>query len=317
MWGVVAPLLLLVTLVWLWRLRQRSLFVRLLLQLFSRPWTAPASFAPASVTVAAPQLLSSHASRLERLQGTPAGTAAAVLGPALAGFPRLIEAMLASVPHRFAFFGAVHASNRLYFARDPPDDLELLVRPLSDRPTRSGRSFTYELTAGPRHGPPSCVSRPTFLFFGGGRAQEAPPPPPLTNASWENLIASGRRGPQLLFYEHEGRDMARITSDVNPIHLHRWLAWLFGFRGGVVAPGMLVQLKLLASVPLPEPPFTVSCVFRRPVFMPGVLNTWISHVGDDGSFCFEVRHPGGEILQAGWVARTSSSEERYLDSNPF
>ena len=42
--------------------------------------------------------------------------------------------------------------------------------------------------------------------------------------------------------------MAHITGDVNPIHLSEVTAWAFGFPGGVVIPGMLVQARALCAL---------------------------------------------------------------------
>lgn len=313
---VVAVLISSLFLTWLGRTFRRPTanFWRLLLKLASRPLFAPREWVvPSAPIVSCHVEPHRHQDTLCVLGGGGNALAARSLLVPIATFRHLIDVMLMTVPRRHAAFGALHVSNRLvlhrnWFLERAAQSTHLAtIYPLSSHPTRSGRAYSFAVSI-----PDHVESRGTFLFFGGGGSKNAPPPPPLTDAPWDELLRDGHNGPQLSFKEHEGRDMARVSADVNPIHLHRWLAFLFGFNGGVVAPGMLVQLKLLSQLQLPEPPLTIACSFRKPVFMPGTVDTWIAPRPDGKGIIFEVRHSKGAMLQAGWIAAGE-----HLESNPF
>ena len=68
-----------------------------------------------------------------------------------------------------------------------------------------------------------------------------------------------------------GRRYARVSGDVNPIHLSRLSARAFGFRRAI-AHGMWVQARALAALSgrLPDAP-TVDVAFRKPLFLPSTV----------------------------------------------
>ena len=68
-----------------------------------------------------------------------------------------------------------------------------------------------------------------------------------------------------------GRRSARVSGDVNAIHLSRSPARAFGF-GRAIAHGMWVQARALAALSgrLPDAP-TVDVAFRKPLFLPSTV----------------------------------------------
>jgi acyl dehydratase len=68
-----------------------------------------------------------------------------------------------------------------------------------------------------------------------------------------------------------GRRYAKVSGDVNPIHLSGLTAKAFGFKRAI-AHGMWVKARVLAAVAnrLPEA-FTVDVGFRKPLFLPSTV----------------------------------------------
>ncbi|CCH85787.1 putative Acyl dehydratase [Modestobacter italicus] len=68
-----------------------------------------------------------------------------------------------------------------------------------------------------------------------------------------------------------GRRYARVSGDVNPIHLSGLTARAFGFRRAI-AHGMWVQARALAALSgrMPDAP-TVDVAFRKPLFLPATV----------------------------------------------
>jgi hypothetical protein len=64
-----------------------------------------------------------------------------------------------------------------------------------------------------------------------------------------------------------GRQYAKASGDFNPIHLFAVTARLFGFKKPI-AHGMWSKAKAIASLEMPNKPFTVSVDFKRPAFLP-------------------------------------------------
>lgn len=69
-----------------------------------------------------------------------------------------------------------------------------------------------------------------------------------------------------------GRRYARLSRDLNPIHLFSLSAKLFGFNRHI-AHGMCMASRCLADAEaqLPAPPYRVSTQFKRPVSLPSTV----------------------------------------------
>ncbi len=68
-----------------------------------------------------------------------------------------------------------------------------------------------------------------------------------------------------------GRRYAKVSGDVNPIHLSGLTAKAFGFKRAI-AHGMWMKARVLAALSgrLPDA-FTVDVAFRKPVFLPSTV----------------------------------------------
>jgi acyl dehydratase len=100
-----------------------------------------------------------------------------------------------------------------------------------------------------------------------------------------------------------GRRYGSVSGDLNPIHLHRLSARLFGFPSAI-AHGMWTKARCLAALEpgLPER-FTVQVAFRRPILLPASVQ-FAERAVDDG-VQFEVRDAtkGTPHLDGAWTAR--------------
>lgn len=99
-----------------------------------------------------------------------------------------------------------------------------------------------------------------------------------------------------------GRRYARVSGDVNPIHMGRLRARLFGFRRPI-AHGMWTQAHCLAALEgrLPDT-YTVDVEFHKPVYLPSTVE-FATAAHDDG-WSFGVRSPGGATHLVGRLRAT-------------
>jgi acyl dehydratase len=84
-----------------------------------------------------------------------------------------------------------------------------------------------------------------------------------------------------------GRRYGGVSGDVNPIHMHRLTARLFGFQSAI-AHGMWTKARCLAALD-PELPdaYTVEVSFRRPILLPATVS--FAEVVDGPTIGFTVR----------------------------
>jgi acyl dehydratase len=77
-----------------------------------------------------------------------------------------------------------------------------------------------------------------------------------------------------------GRRYAAVSGDVNPIHLSRATAMMFGFRRPIIH-GMWTHARVLAALEahLPES-FTAAVRFRRPIALPGGVRFAVAVIAD-------------------------------------
>ena len=190
----------------------------------------------------------------------------------LLAFPLSMRLMTAS-SFPFPVMGLVHIENRISQARPigVDDPLDVRVRTSDLRPHDKGRQFDVvgEITV---DGETVWQSRSTYLRRGGGdgspprerRERERPPSP---DTRLEVPADTGRR-------------YARVSGDLNPIHLHPVSARLFG-APRPIAHGMWLKARCLALIEsgLPDA-YEVTVSFKLPVQMPGM----VSFASTDGRF---------------------------------
>jgi acyl dehydratase len=81
--------------------------------------------------------------------------------------------------------------------------------------------------------------------------------------------------------EEIGRRYARVSGDANPIHLHRWLARMFGFQSAI-AHGMWIFARALAGLGGMPQHVYARAEFRAPVFLPAQVRFHGPPVSSDG-----------------------------------
>lgn len=92
-----------------------------------------------------------------------------------------------------------------------------------------------------------------------------------------------------------GRRYAAAAGDLNPIHLSRYSARLFGFRRAI-ATGMWLNARVAAELAprLTAPAYTLSVTFKKPVLLPSPV-TFAYSLGDAGA-AFALTDPAAETV---------------------
>jgi acyl dehydratase len=93
-----------------------------------------------------------------------------------------------------------------------------------------------------------------------------------------------------------GRRYARVSGDVNPIHLHPWTAKAFGFPRAI-AHGMWTAARAIAALQgrLPAA-FTYDVAFGKPLLLPSTVELRTRPAGD--GWAVEVRGRKGAHVTA-------------------
>jgi hypothetical protein len=162
----------------------------------------------------------------------------------------------------FAAAGMVHIRN-VVTTRGPLDaGVPLTVRvhaeQLAAHPKGAQLDLVAEVSAG---GAPVWVSRSTYL----SRGASVPGAPPAATEPPRPDDLGGRQPATWRVGKDVGRRYARVSGDVNPIHLHPLGARLFGFRGAI-AHGMWTKARCLAALQSRLPvALTADVAFQQPL----------------------------------------------------
>ena len=205
--------------------------------------------------------------------------------PHVLAFP-LQVALMSDRTFPLALPGLVHVRNRVDVLRpigvDAPLDLEVRA----ERFARHRNGATVDLCASVSAGGEEVWrSRSTYLARG-ARAPEDAPASDLDLAVGDLPEGTIRwRVP-----DDAGRRYARVSGDVNPIHLSGLTAKAFGFKRAI-AHGMWVKARALAALSgrLPEA-MAVDVVFRKPLLLPSTVT--LSTAPVDGGWDLAVRNTG-------------------------
>ncbi|MDX6602076.1 MAG: hypothetical protein QOF13_1278, partial [Solirubrobacterales bacterium] len=144
----------------------------------------------------------------------------------------------------FAAAGMVHIRN-VVTTRGPVDaGVPLTVRVHAERLAAHPKGAQLDLVAEvSAEGAPVWVSRSTYL----SRGASVPGSPTAATEPRRPDDLSGRQPAIWRVGKDVGRRYARVSGDVNPIHLHPLGARLFGFRGAI-AHGMWTKARCLAAL---------------------------------------------------------------------
>jgi hypothetical protein len=213
-----------------------------------------------------------HLAAYNEVCGFRVGSALPVTYPHVLGFPLQLELM---TDHAFPFAlpGLVHIGNRITRSRPlaATDPLALRVHTGNLRPHERGTQFDVVTTAAVA-GEVVWTDTSTYLKRGSGSGSGAPATPPAPTAVW-------------LVPADVGRRYAKVSGDLNPIHLHPLAAKAFGFPRAI-AHGMWAKARCLAALEgrLPDA-CAVDVRFKAPVLLPAT-----AHFSTDGEH-FALHHP--------------------------
>lgn len=219
----------------------------------------------------------------DRVCGFPLADTLPATYPHLLTFP-LQLALMSDRSFPLALPGLVHVRNGIERLRPVRADEALDLAVWAERLARHPRGATVDLCASVTVGGAQVWrSRSTYLSRG-ARAPEG--------ASEADLSVSvgdlARPAATWRVPADAGRRYARVSGDVNPIHLSGLTAKAFGFKHAI-AHGMWVKARALAALSgrLPDA-VAVDVVFRKPLFLPSTVHLATAQV--DGGWDLAVRH---------------------------
>ena len=203
--------------------------------------------------------------------------------PHLLTFP-LQVALMSDRSFPLALPGLVHVRNRVDVLRPIGADEALDLAVWAERFAAHRSGATVDLCAtGSVDGDEVWRSRSTYLARGAtapGGAAEADLE--VAVGDLERVAATWR------IPDDAGRRYAKVSGDVNPIHLSGLTAKAFGFKRAI-AHGMWVKARVLGALSgrLPDA-LSVDVAFRKPLFLPSTVT--LSTAQADGGWDVAVRH---------------------------
>lgn len=215
--------------------------------------------------------------------GFPDATTLPVTYPFALAVP-LHMALMTAGDFPFPAIGLVHMRNRIVQHRpiDADEDLSVAVRAGNLQPHPKGR--TFELTTEYRVGDELVWEGLATIFRRGGgssSAEKDDAPDPIDAIEVEPTVPWTIGG-------DIGRRYAKVSGDINPIHMHPLSAKLLGFPRAI-AHGMWTKAHALASIDgqLPDS-YDVEVRFQRPVLLPAKA-LFGNAKADDGRIGFALR----------------------------
>jgi acyl dehydratase len=203
--------------------------------------------------------------------------------PHLLAFP-LQVALMTDPAFPLALPGLVHVRNRISVLRPLGAGEVVDVEVWAERFAAHVRGATVDLCASVSAGGAEVWrGRSTYL------ARGATAPAGARDADVTvSVVALDRTAAQWRVPADAGRRYAKVSGDVNPIHLSSLSAKAFGFKRAI-AHGMWVQARALAALSgrLPDA-VDVDVAFRKPLFLPSTVTLATEPV--DGGWDLAVRN---------------------------
>jgi acyl dehydratase len=218
-----------------------------------------------------------HFSAYARVCRLPLGDVLPATYPHMLTFP-LQMALMSDRSFPLALPGLVHARNRITVLRpirtDEPLDLEVWAENFAQH--RSGAAVDLRATVS-IGGTEVWRSTSTYLARGATAPDGAPEADLQVPVGELERVAATWRIP-----DDAGRRYAKVSGDVNPIHLSGLTAKAFGFKRAI-AHGMWVKARVLGALAgrLPDA-LTVDVAFRKPLLLPSTVALATAGVGADG-----------------------------------
>lgn len=234
--------------------------------------------------------------RYAEVVGQPAGDRLPLLYPQLLGFGLQLKIMTdSSFP--FPPLGLVHVTNQVTVTRPIPlgAQLDVAVHPGAVRAHPRGRVVDL-VTVVHCDGEPTWTGTSSYLRrerSGGGSGREPESPSAATGSAQETGNAPALHlSARWQLPGDLGRRYARVSADLNPIHLTSWTARPFGFPRAI-AHGMWTAAAVLGALQgrLPDA-LTYTVQFRRPIPLPSTVRLFTGIQG--GHIAAEVRGGDGD-----------------------
>jgi acyl dehydratase len=231
-----------------------------------------------------------HLAEYARVCGLPVADALPVTYPHVLAFPLHVE-LMARRSFPLPLPGLVHVRNVITAHRSVDAAEPLAVRVHAEGLRGHPKGARVDLVARiDAAGEVVWEGRSTYLARGATAPEGAPDPAEPTAiedgapvATWRVDAGTGRR-------------YARVSGDVNPIHLHPWTAKAFGFPRAI-AHGMWTAAHTIAALQgrLPAA-LTYDVVFGKPLLLPSTVELCTAADGD--GWRLEVRGRRGRHLTA-------------------
>jgi acyl dehydratase len=224
-----------------------------------------------------------HLAEYARVCRLPLTDVLPVTYPHMLTFP-LQMALMSERSFPFGLPGLVHARNRIDVLRaidaDEPLDLEVWAENLTQHRSGAAVDLRATVTVGDEE-----VWRSTSTYL--SRGAKAPDGAPEADievpvGDLEQVAATWR------IPDDAGRRYAKVSGDVNPIHLSGLTAKAFGFKRAI-AHGMWVKARVLGALSgrLPDE-LSLDVSFRKPLFLPSTVTLSTAQAG--GGWDFAVRN---------------------------
>jgi len=203
--------------------------------------------------------------------------------PHVLAFP-LQMALMSDRSFPLALPGLVHVRNRIEVLRAIGSDALLDLEVWAERFAAHRSGATVDLCATVSTGGQEVWrSRSTYLARGAKAPEGAPEADVEVSVGGLERVAATWRIP-----DDAGRRYAKVSGDVNPIHLSGLSAKAFGFKRAI-AHGMWVKARMLGALAgrLPDA-IEVHVAFRKPLFLPSTVTLSTEQAG--GGWDFAVRN---------------------------
>ena len=224
------------------------------------------------------------------------GNTLPVTYPHVLAFP-LQVALMSDRSFPLALPGLVHARNRIEALRpirsEEPLDLEVWAENFAQH--RSGAAVDLRATVS-SGGEEVWRSTSTYLARGAKAPDGAPEAQIEVPVGELERVAATWRIP-----DDAGRRYAKVSGDVNPIHLSGVTAKAFGFKRAI-AHGMWVKARVLGALSgrLPDA-LAVDVAFRKPLLIPSTVTLSTAAVGAGGWDVAVRNAKGGTEHMAGTI----------------
>jgi acyl dehydratase len=223
-----------------------------------------------------------HLAAYTRVCGLPLNDVLPATYPHLLTFP-LQMALMSDRSFPLALPGLVHVRNRIEVQRPIGSDALLDMEVWAENFARHRSGAAVDLCATVSAGGQEVWrSRSTYLARGATAPDGAPEAGIEVAVGDLERIAATWRIP-----DDAGRRYAKVSGDVNPIHLSGLTAKAFGFKRAI-AHGMWMKARVLGALAgrLPDA-IDLDVSFRKPLFLPSTVTLSTAQAG--GGWDFAVR----------------------------